>query len=75
VNIALVEDGVPVRGIVYAPAKERLFYTTETGESVEETGPFDPEVVGTVSPITGADARQRRAIRRRVEVAPGCGDR
>ncbi|MBT8412356.1 MAG: 3'(2'),5'-bisphosphate nucleotidase CysQ, partial [Octadecabacter sp.] len=27
VNIAYVEDGVPIRGIVYAPAKERLFYT------------------------------------------------
>jgi 3'(2'), 5'-bisphosphate nucleotidase len=51
VNIALVEDGVPVRGIVYAPAKGRLFYTTATGESVEESGPFDPETVGAVSPI------------------------
>ncbi len=27
VNIAYVEDGAPVRGIVYAPAKDRLFYT------------------------------------------------
>ena len=27
VNIALVENGVPTRGVVYAPAKERLFYT------------------------------------------------
>ena len=52
VNIALVEDGVPVRGVVYAPAKSRLFYTTETGESVEETGPFDPETPGEVSPIS-----------------------
>jgi 3'(2'), 5'-bisphosphate nucleotidase len=52
VNIALVEDGVPVRGVVYAPAKGRLFYTTATGESVEETGPFDPETPGEVSPIT-----------------------
>ena len=25
VNIALVEDGVPTRGVVYAPAKGRLF--------------------------------------------------
>lgn len=51
VNIALVEDGVPVRGVVYAPAKGRLFYTTAAGESVEEAGPFDPETVGAVSPI------------------------
>ncbi|MBA4490772.1 3'(2'),5'-bisphosphate nucleotidase CysQ [Paracoccus sp. S1E-3] len=40
VNIAYVEDGVPLRGVVYAPAKGRLFYTTADGRSVEETGPF-----------------------------------
>ena len=34
VNIAYVVDGVPVRGVVYAPAKGRLFYTTATGRSV-----------------------------------------
>ncbi|NAZ18104.1 3'(2'),5'-bisphosphate nucleotidase CysQ, partial [Glutamicibacter soli] len=26
VNIAYVENGVPLRGVVYAPAKGRLFY-------------------------------------------------
>ncbi len=40
VNIAYVENGVPLRGVVYAPAKGRLFYTTADGRSVEETGPF-----------------------------------
>lgn len=40
VNIALVESGVPVRGVVYAPAKGRLFYTRADGKAVEETGPF-----------------------------------
>ena len=40
VNIALVEDGVPVRGVVYAPAKQRLFYTRADGSAVEETAPF-----------------------------------
>ena len=42
VNIALVEDGVPMRGVVYAPAKARLFYTRADGASVEEIGPFTP---------------------------------
>ena len=51
VNIALVEGGEPVRGIVYAPAKERLFYTTADGASVEEAGPFDPDTVGRLNPI------------------------
>ena len=46
VNIAYVEDGVPVRGVVYAPAQGRLFYTREDGVAVEETGPMDKAVVG-----------------------------
>ncbi|MFN7002501.1 MAG: 3'(2'),5'-bisphosphate nucleotidase CysQ [Roseinatronobacter sp.] len=46
VNIALVEDGVPVRGVVYAPAKGRMFYTTADGQAVEEAGPFDPSTPG-----------------------------
>lgn len=37
VNIAYVEQGVPRRGVVFAPAKERLFYTRADGQSVEET--------------------------------------
>ena len=40
VNIALVEGGRPVRGVVYAPARGRLFYTEPDGASVEEAGPF-----------------------------------
>lgn len=51
VNIAWVEDGVPVRGVVYAPAKGRLFYTDAEGQSVEEAGPFDPDKTGSVTPI------------------------
>ncbi|NKX45114.1 3'(2'),5'-bisphosphate nucleotidase CysQ [Roseibacterium sp. KMU-115] len=51
VNIAFVEAGVPVRGVVYAPAKGRLFYTDAEGNSVEEDGPFDIEKTGSVRPI------------------------
>lgn len=46
VNIAYVENGVPLRGVVYAPAKARLFYTRADGVSVEEIGPFDPSKPG-----------------------------
>lgn len=56
VNIALVEDGVPTRGVVYAPAKDRLFYTTADGTSVEEAGPFAKESAGALSPIKVADS-------------------
>lgn len=50
VNIAFVQDGVPLRGIVYAPARGRLFYTTPDGQAVEETGPFGPEP-GPLAPL------------------------
>lgn len=39
VNIALVRDGVPVRGVVFAPARARLFYTDAAGAAVEEAAP------------------------------------
>ena len=50
VNIAYVENGVPVRGVVYAPAKDRLFYTRADGQSVEELG-ATPGAMGEPSPI------------------------
>ena len=50
VNIAYVQDGVPTHGIVYAPARDRLFYTLPDGTSVEETGPFGP-TPGPVTPL------------------------
>lgn len=51
VNIAYVEDGVPRRGVVYAPAKDRLFYTNAAGASVEEVGELDKNTIGTTVPI------------------------
>ncbi|WGW04381.1 3'(2'),5'-bisphosphate nucleotidase CysQ [Tropicibacter oceani] len=51
VNIALVEDGVPTRGVVYAPARGRMFYTDTTGASVEEMGPFHPDQPGETKAI------------------------
>jgi 3'(2'), 5'-bisphosphate nucleotidase len=52
VNIALVEAGVPVRGVVYAPARDRLFYTDASGASVEEVAPFDKDKPGKTNAIT-----------------------
>ena len=52
VNIALVQGGIPVRGVVYAPAKGRMFYTDATGQTVEETGPLDPSAPGPTAPIS-----------------------
>ena len=53
VNIALIENGVPTRGVVYAPAKGRLFYTDAAGRSQEEAGPHG-EKPGALTPLTVA---------------------
>ncbi len=50
VNIALIENGVPTRGVVYAPAKERLFYTDADGRSQEEAAPFG-DTPGALTPL------------------------
>ncbi|PIB26705.1 3'(2'),5'-bisphosphate nucleotidase [Amylibacter kogurei] len=52
VNIAYVVDGKPVAGVVYAPAKQRLFYTDATGQSVEEFGDHDANKIGETKPIS-----------------------
>lgn len=62
INIALVEEGVPVRGVVYAPAQGRLFYTDAAGRSIEETGTFAPDAVGETRPI-GVAMPDNRALR------------
>jgi 3'(2'), 5'-bisphosphate nucleotidase len=62
VNIAYVQDGVPLRGVVHAPAKGRLFYTLADGRSVEETGPFAPDAPGPQVPLSVA-VPDNRALR------------
>ena len=52
VNIALVENGVPTRGVVYAPAKSRMFFTRADGQSVEEKGDFAKDAPGQTMPIS-----------------------
>ena len=51
VNIALVEDGCPVLGVVYAPAKRRLFLTLPDGGAIEETGDLGADRPGDTRPI------------------------
>ncbi|MEQ8256197.1 MULTISPECIES: 3'(2'),5'-bisphosphate nucleotidase CysQ [Roseovarius] len=55
VNIAYVENGVPTRGVVYAPAKGRMFFTRADGVSVEETGPFARHRSGALKKIRVSD--------------------
>ena len=53
VNIAYVQDGVPLRGVVYAPAQGRLFYTRADGVAVEEVAGAQRVIAVTV-PDNGA---------------------
>lgn len=55
VNIALVEDGSPTLGAVYAPAKGRLFMTLPEGGAIEETGDLDADRLGDMRPIRVAE--------------------
>jgi 3'(2'), 5'-bisphosphate nucleotidase len=58
VNIALVEDGVPTRGAVYAPARGRMFITGADGRAYEESATRQPMIISPnirsrISPLPG----------------------
>ena len=55
VNIALVENGVPTLGVVYAPAKGRLFLTDASGGATEETGDFELDSTGPFTTVSVAN--------------------
>ncbi|GIT91467.1 3'(2'),5'-bisphosphate nucleotidase CysQ [Jannaschia pagri] len=55
VNIAWVEEGVPLRGVVYAPARGRLFWTQADGTTVEEAAPFAKDAVGDLTRLSVSD--------------------
>lgn len=54
VNIALVQNGVPTHGVVFAPAQQRLFMTGSDGGAFEEAGSLDPIEAGATKPISVA---------------------
>ena len=56
VNIAYVEDGVPTRGVVYAPARQRMFFTQADGSAVEEVGAIALEQMGDTRAIRVSEA-------------------
>jgi 3'(2'), 5'-bisphosphate nucleotidase len=55
VNIALVQNGIPTLGVVYAPAINRLFYTVTHETAVEEIAPFNKTTFGEQKPIYVAE--------------------
>ncbi len=45
VNIALIRDGAPVLGVVYAPAVERLFFASGPGRAFQITGSGEAQAI------------------------------
>ncbi len=58
VNIAYVKDGTPSLGVVFAPAKNRLFFTLSPSRAVEEVAPFDPDHPGATNAIAVSATNQ-----------------
>ena len=54
VNIALIEDGVPVRGVVYAPALDRLFWTADDGTARARDGDGEARTIRVAEPDDAA---------------------
>jgi len=53
VNVALVRDGRPVAGVVYAPASELLYYSTPDGSAFQVDGQKPPATLGRRVPPDG----------------------
>ena len=45
VNIALIENGVPVAGVVYIPADDTLYYADNNNGAFKQQGSSDPEKI------------------------------
>jgi len=54
VNIALIEDGVPIRGVVFAPALDRLFWTVDDGTAFVKDGGSDARMIRVATPDNAA---------------------
>lgn len=54
VNIALIENGVPVRGYVYAPVPDRMFWTADDGSAMMQEGTQEPCRISVAQPDNSA---------------------
>jgi len=54
VNIALIDNGVPVRGVVFAPALDRMFWTADDGAAMLQEGESVPQKIKVAEPDNSA---------------------
>lgn len=57
VNIALVEDGIPVMGVIYLPVKEELFFACDDLGAYKLTGISELHASSTLSGLVEASVR------------------
>jgi 3'(2'), 5'-bisphosphate nucleotidase len=60
INVALVEDGVPVMGVLYFPGMEELYYTGDDGKAFKQLGKETPRAIH-VAPLH--DGTKTAAVR------------
>ncbi len=62
VNIAYVVKGTPKLGVVYAPAKGRLFLTDAEGQSHEEIGDHNADLPGELKVISVSEPDEKALV-------------
>ncbi len=54
VNIALVQQREPTLGVIYAPAKDRMFFSSSPGQAFQQVGSAPPERIKARTAIPGS---------------------
>lgn len=57
VHIALVDRDEAVKGVIYFPAKDELYYTGDDGNAYKQKGALPSQQIAVVSDINGRDLR------------------
>lgn len=65
VNIALIDDGRPVAGVIYVPARDTFYWGSADGGAFKKVGPAKPVKIT----VNNADA-DRTAVRSRSHASP-----
>lgn len=57
VHIALVNEGLPVKGVCYFPAQEKVYYTGDDGKAYQQTHDEKPKVISVSKEIRNPKLR------------------
>lgn len=71
VNIGLIENGVPTKGVIYFPAKQELYFTGTDGKAYLQKGDNPPEQIS----VAGPGSPVKVAVGFNEQNIPAFGDR